>query len=185
MKISAAVFFAALLAPAFAQAQPAGMPEHQHSPPAEEDLPALGTGPSVQFGGALGDYPMMRDASGTAWQPDSAPMEGIHGIAGDWATMVHGYISAIYDHQGGPRGDDKSFSSSMLMGMAQRSLGEGHLTLRGMISLDALMGKSGYPLLLQTGETANGITPLTDRQHPHDFLMELAAVYSIPVTEGA
>jgi hypothetical protein len=38
-------------------------------------------------------------------------------------------------------------------------------------------GKSGYPLLLQTGETANGRTPLVDRQHPHDLLMELAASY--------
>ena len=185
MKFSLGIAFLTCIAASIAQAQPAAMPEHQHGAPADEDLPPLGTGPSVQFGGALGDYPMMRDASGTAWQPDSAPMEGIHGIAGNWATMVHGYIAAIYDHQGGPRGDDKSFSSSMLMGMAQRSLGEGHLTVRGMISLDPLMGKSGYPLLLQTGETADGVTPLTDRQHPHDFLMELAAIYSTPVTEGA
>src|SRR3984957_12197177 len=110
-------------------------------------------------------------------------MEGIHGLLGDWSTMVHGYISAIYDHQGGPRGDDKSFSSSMLMGMAQRPLGTGHLMLRGMISLDPLMGKSGYPLLLQTGETADGVHPLIDRQHPHDLFMELAATYSYPVME--
>ena len=182
MKISAAALFAACMVAASAQAQPASMPEQPQPPPAEEDLPPLGTGPTVQFGGALGDYSMMRDASGTSWQPDSAPMEGIHSILGDWATMAHGYIEAVYDHQGGPRGDDKSFSTSMLMGMAQRNLGDGHLTLRGMISLDPLMGKSGYPLLLQTGETANGVTPLIDRQHPHDFLMELAGVYSMPVT---
>src|ERR1700709_1870144 len=98
----------------------------------EEDLPPLGTGPSVQATGALGDYSMMRDSSGTSWQPEATPMEGIHGLYGDWSTMVHGYISAIYDHQGGPRGDDKSFSSSMLMGMGQRPLGTGHLMLRGM-----------------------------------------------------
>ena len=182
MKVTVPVLFVAALAAASAQAQPANMPEHQHGAPAEEDLPPLGTGPSVQFGGALGNYSMMRDASGTSWQPDSAPMDSIHGILGDWATMVHGYITAIYDHQGGPRGDDKSFSTSILMGMAQRSLGEGHLTLRGMISLDPLMGKSGYPLLLQTGETADGVHPLIDRQHPHDFLMELAGVYSTPLT---
>jgi hypothetical protein len=73
----------------------------------------------------------------------------------------------------------------MLMGMAQRSLGDGHLTLRGMISLDPLMGKSGYPLLLQTGETADGVTALVDRQHPHDFFMELAGIYSASVAPGA
>jgi hypothetical protein len=37
------------------------------------------------------------------------------------------------------------------------------------------MGASGYPLLLATGETANGRDPLVDRQHPHDFFMELSA----------
>jgi hypothetical protein len=39
------------------------------------------------------------------------------------------------------------------------------------------MGRAGYPLLLQTGETADGVTPLLDRQHPHDLFMELAASY--------
>jgi len=165
--------------------------EHQHQMPApgpavgENDLPPLGTGPSVQLRGALGDYSMMRDASGTAWLPDSSVMEGIHGIAGDWATMLHGYASLIYDHQGGPRGADKTFSESMLMGMAQRMLGSGTLTLRGMVSLDPLMGKNGYPLLLQTGETADGVTPFIDRQHPHDLFMELAGIYSVPVASDA
>jgi len=135
--------------------------------------------------GALGNYSMMRDASGTSWQPESSTMEGIHGLLGDWATMIHGYISLIYDHQGGPRGDSKTFSESMFMGMAQRMLGSGTLTLRGMVSLDPLMGKSGYPLLLQTGETADGVNPLIDRQHPHDLFMELAGLYAIPVAEGS
>ena len=112
-------------------------------------------------------------------------MEGIQGALGDWSTMVHGWANLVYDHQGGSRGADKTFSESMLMGMAERHLGAGELTLHGMFSLDALMGKSGYPLLLQTGETANGITPLIDRQHPHDFLMELSATYSVPLGSGS
>jgi len=41
------------------------------------------------------------------------------------------------------------------------------------------MGRNGYPLLFQTGETANGRDPLIDRQHPHDLLMEAAATYSL------
>src|SRR5207245_11456866 len=52
-------------------------------------------------------------------------------------------------------------------------------------SLDPAMGKSGDPLLLQTGETADGTTPLVDRQHPHDLFMELAATYSLPVGEDS
>lgn len=137
--------------------------------------------PGHAMTGALGPYDMTRDASGTAWQPDSAPMWGIMGETRGWATMVHGYATLIYDDQGGPRGDDKAFVASMLMGMAQRPVGGGTLTLRAMGSLDPLMGKSGYPLLLATGETADGRTELVDRQHPHDALMELAAAYTRPL----
>jgi hypothetical protein len=46
------------------------------------------------------------------------------------------------------------------------------------------MGKGGYPLLLASGETADGRTPLIDRQHPHDVFMELSASYSHPL-DGA
>ncbi|MGH7024698.1 MAG: hypothetical protein ACREEB_14070, partial [Caulobacteraceae bacterium] len=88
-------------------------------------------------------------------------------------------------HQGGPRGGTKTFSESMLMVMAQHTLGPGSLTLRSMLSLEPAMGADGYPLLLQTGETANGVTPLIDRQHPHDLFMELAGVYSLPVGQGS
>jgi len=133
------------------------------------NMPGMG---DHMMDGATGSYSMMRDASGTAWQPDSTPMEGLHGTLWGWSTMLHGYITGVYDHQGGPRGGEKTFSESMLMGMAQKQLGIGMLTMRTMMSLDPLMGKSGYPLLLQTGETANGVTPLIDRQHPHDLFME-------------
>jgi hypothetical protein len=53
-----------------------------------------------------------------------------------------------------------------------------------MVSLDPLMGSNGYPLLLQTGETADGRTALVDRQHPHNGVMELGGVYSRPVTKS-
>jgi len=151
----------------------------------EEDLPPLGAGPSVQLSGAFGGYSMTRDSSGTSWQPESSTMDAIHSIAGEWATMMHGSLFAVFDSQGGSRGDSKTFSESMLMGMAQRNAGPGRLTLKGMISLDPLMGRDGYPLLLQTGETANGTARLIDRQHPHDFLMELAGIYSVTVAEDA
>ena len=95
-------------------------------------------------------------------------------------VMLHGFADLILDNQGGPRGDDKVFSSNMVMGMAQRPVGPGRLGLRAMLSIEpATIGKEGYPLLLQTGETANGQTHLIDRQHPHDLFMELAASYSI------
>src|SRR5207244_354614 len=46
------------------------------------------------------------------------------------------------------------------------------------------IGKAGYPLLLQTGETADGRTPLVDRQHPHDLFMELSASYALSAGPG-
>ena len=148
-----------------------------------DDYELTRTAGMAMMAGTLGSYSMMRDASGTSWQPDSTPMEGIHGQAGGWSTMLHGYVLGVYDHQGGPRGDDKAFSESMLMAAAQRQAGPGTLTLRTMLSLDPLMGKDGYPLLLQTGETANGTDPLIDRQHPHDLFMELSATYALPLTD--
>jgi hypothetical protein len=135
--------------------------------------------------GLYGSYPITRESSGTAWVPDSSLMEGLHGQYGSWQTMLHGDANLVYDDQGGPRGDEKTFSEGTLMGMAQHPLGRGTFGLLGTISLDPTMGKSGYPLLFQTGETADGVTPLIDRQHPHDLFVELAASYSHPVTDDS
>jgi hypothetical protein len=128
--------------------------------------------------GALGPYPMERDSSGTAWQPDTSEHRGLHAMSGDWTLMAHGVVNLVYDHQSSARGDDKAFASGMLMGMASRPIGNGTLQFRAMLSPDPLMGKSGYPLLLASGETANGTDRLIDRQHPHDLFMELSASLS-------
>ncbi len=128
---------------------------------------------------ALGPYGMSREASGTSWQPDASPMTGAMLTAGDWSVMVHALLDGVQDSQGGPRGGDKAFFSGMVMAMAARDVGDrGRLQLRAMLSPDPLMGADGYPLLLATGETANGVTPLIDRQHPHDLFMELSGSYS-------
>jgi hypothetical protein len=145
-------------------------------PTSEMDMSEMG----MSMTGAYGPYSMSREASGTAWQPDAARHEGLHVMRGAWMAMLHGYADVVYDKQGGERGDEKVFSDNMAMGIAQRSLGAGRLGVRAMLSLEpTTIGKEGYPLLLQTGETANGRTRLIDRQHPHDLFMELAASYSV------
>jgi hypothetical protein len=68
------------------------------------------------------------------------------------------------------------------MGMAERPIGGGHLMLRSMLSLEPLTVGKKYPELFQTGETIGG-RPIIDAQHPHDFVMELAAEYARPLTE--
>ena len=133
--------------------------------------------------GVLGPYAMTRDSSGTSWQPDASVHMGLHHMAGEWMLMGHALLNGVYDWQEGPRGDRKAFVSGMLMGVARRAYPGGNvLQLRAMLSPDPLMGKSGLPLLLQTGETANGITPLVDRQHPHDLFVEMSASYSHPLS---
>lgn len=126
----------------------------------------------------LGPYAMTREGSGTSWVPDVTPHEGIHGRYGDWMTMAHARFNFVYDRQGGPRGGEMDFVNGMVMAMAQRPLGDGTFGLRAMLSPDPFMGPSGYPLLLASGETADGKTHLIDRQHPHELVMELATIYS-------
>jgi hypothetical protein len=52
-----------------------------------------------------------------------------------------------------------------------------------MLSFEpATVTKRRYQLLFQQGETAFG-KPVTDGQHPHDFFMELAALYDLKLGE--
>jgi len=163
---------------------PAPAPAVDHSAHIGHDQPAAE--PSAMaphaghgsLGGALGTYAMNREASGTAWQPDTSAHTGLMATRGEWTLMGHGVLNLVYDRQGGRRGDDKTFASGMLMGMGRRPLGNGTLQFKAMISPEPLMGKSGYPLLLASGETANGVDHLIDRQHPHDFFMELSGSIS-------
>src|SRR5262245_40605407 len=86
-------------------------PDHtQHGAPAQQDHAAHAAMEAVDHSahllhmtGALGAYAMTRDASGTAWQPESTPTEAIHGMYGAWATMLHGYINVAAADAGGPR----------------------------------------------------------------------------------
>jgi hypothetical protein len=187
----------ALAAPAAATAQHsghAGPAPPPASPPAQAEpvtdhsahtMPDMAQA-DAGMTGALGAYPMSREASGTAWQPDASRHGGLHAVAGDWTLMGHAAFNLVYDRQSGPRGDEMGFVSGMVMGMARRDLGEGGtLQLRAMLSPDPLMGRRGYPLHLASGETADGVTALVDRQHPHDLFMELSASYSHPLSENA
>ena len=163
-----------------------GMGHGNAEPPAagtvQNSMPGMNTAnmPSMQMPttGLFGSYPMARDASGTSWQPDLAEHRGLHDMLGDWMLMGHLTLWGIYDTQSGTRGDDMVFASGMLMGSARRDFSaDDLLNFRIMLSPEPFMGRRGYPLLLQTGETANGVTPLVDRQHPHDLFMELSGTY--------
>jgi hypothetical protein len=131
--------------------------------------------------GPLG-IPETRSGSGTSWLPDAAPLHATHFAAGAWTLMLHGRVFLEYDRQGGPRGAEQVGSVNWAMLAATRSVAGGRLELRGMMSGEpGTIGSAGYPLLLQSGESNQGL-PLRDRQHPHDLVMELAALYERPLT---
>ncbi|HUQ97915.1 MAG TPA: hypothetical protein VM166_00590 [Gemmatimonadaceae bacterium] len=120
---------------------------------------------------------MERMGSGTTWIPDAVTMPNRRRMLGDWMIMAHGFAFAQYDKQSGERGDDQFGSLNWAMLMATHDLAGGRFQVRTMLSLDAFTVTSrGYPLLLQSGESFDG-EPLHDRQHPHDFWMELGALY--------
>src|SRR5467141_3995415 len=120
---------------------------------------------------------MERMGSGTTWIPDAVPLPARHKMVGSWLLMLHGFGFVEYDAQGGPRGDTQFGSLNWAMLMASRDLLGGRIQARTMRSLDpATVTNRGYPLLLQSGESYRG-QPLVDRQHPHDFWMELAVMY--------
>lgn len=127
---------------------------------------------------------MDRMGSGTTWIPDAVTLPSRTRMLGNWMIMSHGFLFAQYDHQSGERGDDQFGSLNWLMVMATRDLARGRFQARTMLSLDPLtVTNRGYPLLLQSGESYKG-QPLHDRQHPHDFFMELGAIYQRPITKS-
>ncbi|HEV2136971.1 MAG TPA: hypothetical protein VGR47_22320 [Terracidiphilus sp.] len=122
-------------------------------------------------------------SSGTSAQPNSTPIPMLMSMKGNWMLMFHGNAFIVDTQQSGPRGGDKLYSTNWFMPMARRTLGPGRLTLRAMFSLEpATVTDERYPLLFQQGETAYGV-PIADGQHPHDFFMELAALYDLPLGE--
>jgi hypothetical protein len=140
--------------------------------------------PATRMGmttGALG-VPMDRMGSGTSWIPDAVSLPAHHFMLGDWSAMLHGFVFGQYETQSGPRGADQWGSLNWGMFMLSREVGGGHFQARTMLSLDPYtVTKRGYPLLAQSGETFGG-QPLHDRQHPHDFWMELGAIYEKPLS---
>lgn len=127
---------------------------------------------------------MEREGSGTAWLPDDTPMYSIHRQRGAWILMAHGNAFGQFLHESGARGNDQFGSINWVMGMAHRDLGSGRMMLRGMVSAEPWTIRGcGYPDLLASGEQCRG-EQIHDRQHPHDFVMELAAEYDAPLTDG-
>jgi len=115
-------------------------------------------------------------------QPPDAQHEHMHmdmdiDAGAGWSAMQDAIVFAEFNRQGGPRGGSELVVPNWWMGMASRTLPRGRLTLTAMLSLDpATVGAQGYREIFQAGEAFEG-QPIVDRQHPHDFFMQLAAAW--------
>ncbi len=183
-------------------------PQHEHQQP---DSPPAPTATSMDMNTmkpptTLIETELAHLSSGTSVEPASTPVPMLMQHSHGWMLMLHGtaFIADTQQHATsnptGPspatceqydvpcstpviRGGDKFFSTNWLMPMATRQLGPGQLTLRAMFSLEpATISARQYPELFQQGETAFG-KPIIDGQHPHDFFMEVAALYDIRLGE--
>jgi hypothetical protein len=151
-----------------------------------ENMPGMGANPSAAMNmqpKSLIELLQQHATSGTDAEPNSTPFEMTMRAEGKWTLMFHAVAFLSDIQQTGPRGADKFFSTNWFMPMAQRKLGAGTLTLRTMLSLEpATISDRRYPELFQQGETAYGL-PIVDGQHPHDFFMELAALYDYKLND--
>jgi len=135
----------------YAAARPGGNANSSASIPKTIFPPWVRAEPTLT--GALGSYSMMRDSSGTRGRQNLAqwmPFMGLYAIGPPCCTAM---CSASTTIRVAAR-RTKSVQRDMLMGMAQRQIAMGTLTLRAMLSLDPLMGKSGIRAAANR-ETAN------------------------------
>lgn len=122
-------------------------------------------------------------ASGTSAEPNSTPVPMLMTLKANWLLMFHANAFVMDEQQSSQAGHDKFFSTNWFMGMAQHKAGPGTFMARMMLSLEpATISQRQYPLLFQQGETAFG-KPIVNGQHPHDFFMELAALYDVKLGE--
>lgn len=184
----------------------------QNQQPSMPDMPGMDMGNMPAKMNTMGTPTTLIEAelshttSGTSVEPSSTPVSMIMSNYRGWMLMLHGtaFVADTQQHAStnpsGPtpatceqfnlpcappviRGGDKLFSTNWIMPMAMRQLGPGQLTLRTMLSLEpATVSGRQYSELFQQGETAFG-KPIIDGQHPHNFFMELAALYDIPLGE--
>jgi hypothetical protein len=133
--------------------------------------------------GSLIELLLQHATSGIDAQPNSTPFQMLMTDKKGWTLMFHGEAFLNEIQQSGPRGHDKLFSTNWWMPMAQRKFGKSTLTIRTMLSFEpATVSQRRYPELFQQGEVAFG-RPIVDGQHPHDFFMELAALYDYRLGE--
>ncbi|HEV7920220.1 MAG TPA: hypothetical protein VGR02_05460 [Thermoanaerobaculia bacterium] len=119
---------------------------------------------------------LLRNVSGTAFNPGDAPHHPILWTRGAWTTFVEGSVSVAQVSETGPVDPQNgTFSVNWFGAGAQRTLGRRGLVLvRARGSLEsATIQDDGYPQLLQVVSPESG-GPLVDRMRAHESVSEVA-----------
>ncbi|HYX51930.1 MAG TPA: hypothetical protein VE783_00655 [Candidatus Limnocylindrales bacterium] len=182
-------FITVMIVGQFGLAQEAGHEQHQHSMEMPKQQEQSSQMAQRNLGshehGTFVDEILSHVTPGTSAEPNSIEEPMYMRPLGSWMFMFHGAAFLNLQQQSGPQGGDKAFSTNWAMPMFQYKQERSELTLRAMFSLEpATITQRLYPELFQQGETAFG-RPITDGQHPHDFLMEIAALYDHRVAKDA
>jgi len=120
---------------------------------------------------------LLRNASGTAWNPGPVPHHPHLVSRGAWTTFFEGSAFLTWVTETGPKESQSAvFSTNWLAAGAQRNLGSRGLVLfRARVSAEPYtIPSDGYPQLLQEVSPESG-GPLLDRMRAHELLGEAAA----------
>jgi hypothetical protein len=188
--------FSLLIVPARAQ-EPAGEHQHQHL---DADAAGARSGPDKDRAAAdlqAGDQQAGDQQAGDQQSdappadPHAAHQHGVTTTSRAWTLTGDANVFVGFNYQNRRYFDFAAWESqNWVMGTAARPVGQGHLMLHGMLSLEPLtIGRyvyrvddgdrfdpGGSPQLFQTGESYNGL-PLAGYQHPHDLFMGIGATY--------
>ncbi len=123
--------------------------------------------------GMLGEYPLMREASGTSWQPDNTPAQGFFWMNGRWFAAAR---NALYGGWGTAEEGSARFLHGVLALGAYRS--EGRSTFGTHIVLKPYV--DGYPLVYQSEEGARS----GDWHEAEERVHERAVMYRLLLSEG-
>lgn len=130
-----------------------------------------------------------REASGTAWLPETTPMYGVHRPWRGWDLRLDGTLFAQYLYEPGDRHRTGGPATRQFgginwgMALARRPIGGGRFGVRTMLSAEPwTIDGCGSLNFLATGEVCDNDT-IHDRQQPHDLVMELAADYEHPLRQ--
>ena len=150
-------------------------------------VPAALRGQSAMSAHTLIGTIEQHSSSGTSIEPATSPAPMWMGKSNGWQLMLHGnaFVTNTQQQADSPRNRDGFFSTNWIMPMAQHAVGShGQITVRAMFSLEPeTISNRNFPELFQQGETAYG-APIVDGQHPHDFVMELAALYDLKLSKN-